>query len=366
MKKFAYFLMFLTLFAFGAKADEAKNTAVDARTFVVNSAQQELDFHNISKELTAIEEALKTGDFEPRIISKYVSYLANVGSDLSENRRLLEGDLKNINKRIESLGEMPKDGEEELPVIAEKRKEYTDELVFQKGKIAEADLLINKTEELTDKISALRKQALIGNLLYYQEPIIYPRNLLRAVGEFISFGFAIVTSPITWYSNLTPEEKNIVHSNFFGVIFMVIATLALGIFLRLMIIKHLVHRKKIARFTPYFTKITVAFFAACAYGIIPAVLLGGFLVWLKNTPLLSSGFFGLVLASLVFYALYICMANVGIRVVFAPYNPKRRLISMDGMKARKMTRTFYISFFLIGAVGMLQHIASQANYSLEQ
>lgn len=365
MKKFAYLLMFLTLFAFGAKADEAKNTAVDARTFVVNSAQQELDFHNISKELTAIEEALKTGDFEPRIISKYVSYLANVGSDLSENRRLLEGDLKNINKRIESLGEMPKDGEEELPVIAEKRKEYTDELVFQKGKIAEADLLINKTEELTDKISALRKQALIGNLLYYQEPIIYPRNLLRAVAEFISFGFAIVTSPITWYSNLTPEEKNIVHSNFFGVIFMVIATLALGIFLRLMIIKHLVHRKKIARFTPYFTKITVAFFAACAYGIIPAVLLGGFLVWLKNTPLLSSGFFGLVLASLVFYALYICMANVGIRVVFAPYNPKRRLISMDGMKARKMTRTFYISFFLIGAVGMLQHIASQANYSLE-
>ena len=116
--------------------------------------------------------------------------------------------------------------------------------------------------------------------------------------------------------------------------------------MRLMIIKQLVHKKKIARFTPYFTKITVAFFAACAYGIIPAVLLGGFLVWLKNTPVLGSGFFGLVLANLVFYALYICMANVGIRVVFAPYNPKRRLISMDGMKARKMTRTFYVSFFL--------------------
>ena len=365
MKKFACFLILLTLFAFGAKADESKTAAIDARTFVVNSAQQELDFHNISKELTAIEEALKTGDFEPRIISQYVSYLADVGSDLLENRRLLEGDLKSINKRIESLGEMPKDGEEELPVIAEKRKEYSDELVFQKGKIAEADLLINKTEELTDKISALRKQALIGNLLYYQEPIIYPKNLLHATAEFISFGFAIVTSPISWYSSLTPEERNIVHSNFFGVIFMVIVTLALGIFLRLMIIKHLVHKKKIARFTPYFTKITVAFFAACAYGIIPAVLLGGFLVWLKNTPVLGSGFFGLVLANLVFYALYICMANVGIRVVFAPYNPKRRLISMDGMKARKMTRTFYVSFFLIGAVGMLQHIASQANYSLE-
>ena len=164
-----------------------------------------------------------------------------------------------------------------MPVIAEKRKEYNDELILQKGKIAEADLLVNKTEELTDMISTLRKQALIGNLLYYQEPIIYPRNLLKATAEFVSFGFAIISSPITWYSNLTPEEKDIVHSKSFGVIFMVIATLALGIFLRLMIIKYLVHRKKLVGFTPYITKIIVAFFAACAYGIIPAVLLGGFL-----------------------------------------------------------------------------------------
>lgn len=368
MKKFAYIFAFFTFFVFAAQAAETTEKSqvdVDAKTFVLNSVQQVVDYQNISKELNAIEEALKNGNFEPRTISKYVSYLASVANQMQENRKQLDNDLKNINKRIESLGEMPKDGEEELPVIAEKRKEYNDELVFQKGKIAEADLLINKAEELTAMISNLRKQALIGNLLYYQEPIIYPKNLLQATAEFVNFGFAILTSPIKWYADLSPENRDIVHSNVFVVFLMVALALAIGIFLRVMIIKHFVYRKKLAGITPYFTKIMVAFFAACAYGIIPAVMLGGFLVWFKHNPILNTGFFGLVISSLLFYALYIFLANAAIRVVFAPYNPRRRLISMDSAKAKMMTHTFYMSFFMIGAVAMLKHIAEQANYSVE-
>lgn len=365
MNKFAYIFAFLTFFAVGAQAAENVNTDVDAQTFVVSSVPQAIDYQNISKELNAVEEALKTGNFEPRTISKYVSYLAATASQMQENRKQMDIELKNINKRIESLGEMPKDGEEELPVIAEKRKEYNDELVFQKGKIAEADLMINKAEELTAKISNLRKQVLIGSLLYYQEPIIYPKNLLHATAEFVSFGFAILTSPIKWYADLTPENRDIVHSRVFIVCLMVVLALALGIFLRVMIIKHLVYRKKLMGITPYFTKIIAAFFAACAYGIIPAVLLGGFLLWFKNMPILNSGFFGLVVTSLLFYLLYVFLANAAIRVVFAPYNPRRRLISMDSEKAKMMTHTFYVSFFMIGAIAMLKHIAEQANYSLE-
>ena len=365
MNRLAYIFAFLTFFAFGAQAEESVNTEVDAQTFVVSSVPQTVDYQVISKELNAIEDALKNGNFESRTISKYVFFLATSVNQMRENRRQLDSDLKNINKRLESLGEMPKDGEEELPVIAEKRKEYNDELVFQKGKIAEADLLITKAEELTTKISDMRKQALIGNLLYYQEPIIYPKNLLHATAEFVSFGFAILTSPIKWYADLTPENRNIVHSRVFIVCLMVVLALALGIFLRVMIIRHLVHRKKLVGVTPYFTKIIAAFFAACAYGIIPAVLLGGFLLWFNHTPILNAGFFGLVVSSLLFYSLHVFLANAAVRVVFAPYNPRRRLISMDSEKARMMTHTFYTCFFMIGAAAMLKHIAERANYSLE-
>ena len=108
-----------------------------------------------------------------------------------------------------------------LPHIAQKRKEYNEELIYQKGRVAEADLLIHRSDELTNLISTIRKQALINNLLVYQDPIIYPRNFLRATGEFVNFGFSILKSPITWYNELSSEQKDAVNSNVFWVLLMV-------------------------------------------------------------------------------------------------------------------------------------------------
>ena len=242
MKKLTYIVAaMLMLITMSAKADDtATQTAaqdVDARTFVVSSTSSVVDYASIGRELANVEEALKSGNVDPRVISKYVSYLGTASGQLQEARKQLDADLKSVNKRIESLGEMPKEGEEELPVIAEKRKEYNEELVFQKGKIAEVDLLINRAEELTTMISSVRKQALIGNLLFYQEPIIYPGNFLRATAEFVNLGFNILKSPITWYGDLSDVERGKVKSNVIPVLLLVAVALSFGIFLRIMIIK---------------------------------------------------------------------------------------------------------------------------------
>ncbi len=371
MKKLTYIVAaMLMLITMSAKADDtATQTAaqdVDARTFVVSSTSSVVDYASIGRELANVEEALKSGNVDPRVISKYVSYLGTASGQLQEARKQLDADLKSVNKRIESLGEMPKEGEEELPVIAEKRKEYNEELVFQKGKIAEVDLLINRAEELTTMISSVRKQALIGNLLFYQEPIIYPGNFLRATAEFVNLGFNILKSPITWYGDLSDVERGKVKSNVIPVLLLVAVALSFGIFLRIMIIKHLGYKRhNITGIPPYFTKVIAAMFVACAYGVIPAVMLGGFLVWAVHTKILTVGFFGVVLVSALYYSLYIFLSNAAIRVVFAPYNPKWRLIAMETEKAKRLTKAFYFSFFVIGICAMLQHIANEANSSLE-
>ena len=370
MKKLIYVLVAMLSALATAYADEVapelKAQEVDARTFVVSSTSSMVDYASIGRELVNIEDALKTGNVDARGISKYVSYLGTASSQLQEARKQLDADLKSVNKRIESLGEMPKEGEEELPVIAEKRKEYNDELVFQKGKIAEVDILINRAEELTTMISSVRKQALIGNLLFYQEPIIYPSNFLRATAEFVNLGFNILKSPITWYSDLSDTERGKVKSNVIPVLLLVAVALSLGIFLRVMIIRHLGYKRhNITGIPPYFTKVIAAMFVACAYGVIPAVMLGGFLVWAIHTKILTIGFFGVVLVSALYYSLYIFLSNAAIRVVFAPYNPKWRLIGMETEKAKRLTKAFYFSFFVIGICAMLQHIANEANSSLE-
>ena len=371
MKKLAYsVVVILTLMATSSWAEGAEKGTVaqevDARTFVVSSAVPAVDYASIGKELVNIEEALKNGNVDARIISQYVSYLGTAAGQLQEARKQLDADLKSVSKRIESLGEMPKEGEEELPVIAEKRKEYNEELVYQKGKIAEVDLLVNRTEELTNMISSARKQALIGSLLFYQEPIIYPNIFLRATAEFVNLGFNILKSPITWYGDLSDEEKGKVKSNVIPVLLMIGVALFLGIFLRGLIIKHLGYKRhNITGIPPYFTKVVAAMFVACAYGVIPAVMLGGFLVWAVHTKILTIGFFGVVLVSALYYSLYIFLSNAAIRVVFAPYNPKWRLINMETEKAKRLTKAFYFSFFVIGICAMLRHIASEANSSLE-
>ncbi|MBQ8785269.1 MAG: mechanosensitive ion channel family protein [Alphaproteobacteria bacterium] len=367
MKKMSYFMcILLTFFALSVKAeDNMAKKEIDAQTFVVSSVAVEPDYNAISKELNVIEETLKSTTADSQTIKNYVSYLSTTRGQLHESRSNHEKDLNAINKRLESLGEMPKDGEEELPHIAQKRKEYNEELIYQKGQMAEADLLIHRTDELTNLISTIRKQVLINNLLVYQDPIVYPRNFLHATGEFVNFGFSILKSPITWYNELSSEQKDTVNSNVFWVLLMVSVALGIGIFLRLKIIRRLGYKHDFEGIPPYFTKVVAAFFVACAYGVIPAVLLGGFLLWAIHTQILTIGFFGLVLSSALYYSLYIFLSNAAIRVVFAPYNPKWRLVAMDDVKAKSITKAFYLSFFLIGICSMVEYIANQANSSVE-
>ncbi len=346
-------------------AASVRKSTKDSLPEIGSPASVDADFATMTKELNSIEEILKSETVESATISKYVAFLGDVRSRLQENKTRLDSELRNINRRIDSLGEMPKEGEEELPVIAEKRKEYNEEAVFQKGKIAENDLLMNRIDELTGLILVVRNRVLFGNLLVYQDPMIYPSNLLKTTGQFLDFCFDIVKSPVVWYSSLTDEQKKTVNSNILTVFFAIAAMLAIGYLLRRLIILHLGYKQNLTTPPPYFSKVLAAFFVACAYGVIPAVLLGSFLVWIIHTEILIAGFFGLVLSSMLYYALYIFLANAVIRVVLAPYNSMWRLANMEDAKARRITTTFYFSFFIIGVSNMLLHIATDANYTIE-
>lgn len=366
MKKMLCLWLLLVTFIVPSTEAATKDKDIDARTFVASSINYiSIDYSTVAKELNNIEEVLKSGSVQNSTVSQYVSYLGTTRSQLLESKKQLEEELKNANRRIDSLGEIPKEGEEELQVIAEKRKEYNEEAVYQKGRVAETDILINKIDELTTLIMAVRKQALIGNLLVYQEPMIYPSIFLKATGQLLDFSFNIIKSPIGWYKDLNDGQKNTVKSNMLGVLLAILVALVVGYMLRRLIIMHLGYKKNVTEVPPYFTKVMAAFFVACAYGVIPAVLLGGFLLWIIHTKILAIGFFGLVLASVLYYSLSVFLANAVIRVVFAPYNSMWRLINMDDSKAKRVTKAFYFSFSVIGISSFLLHIASEANYTLE-
>ncbi len=106
MRKWLYFCLGLVMAMMPAAAQTAEKTKeVDARTFVVSSAKYiTIDYSTVTKELNNIEDVLKSGNVPSATSSKYVSFLGDTRSQLLESKKQLDEELRNINRRLDSLG----------------------------------------------------------------------------------------------------------------------------------------------------------------------------------------------------------------------------------------------------------------------
>ena len=166
---------------------------VDATTQVVDSlTSEEINYQQTGKQLTEIENTLKSGQISREDISAKVKYLVDVRSRIADAKKQSEKALEAAQKRLELLGEAPKEGETELEVITQRRKEFSKEEAFQKAQVTEADILLAKIDELDVLIVNVRNKELIGNLLVRQEPLIYPNVLFSSTKIFVQFFFDII------------------------------------------------------------------------------------------------------------------------------------------------------------------------------
>lgn len=366
MKRF-WSALCLIGFAFGAAdaAAEMPVREIDAVTKVVDSINaNEINYGDVNKQLAVLEDSLKGDKVSSETLSQNVRYLSDIRAKLLSAKKQNERELEFVQKRIEALGPEPADGVEELPAIAKKRKEFKEEASFQKGQIAEVDVMLAKIDELDMMIINVRNQALLGNLLVHQTPLLYPTALFRSATLFVSYVLDLLRSPINWYSSLDVEKQAYVKSNIIPVALVALFSLWLGIYLRLFIMRHFGYRKEIEH-PRYGRKFVAAIFVAVAYGVIPATIIAGFMIWMFSTKIVNNGFFGLVLNSFLFYTLLVILARAISRVIFAPYNEKWRLINVDTDKAKRMTSALYFSVFVLGVCAFLEKVAVTANYSLE-
>ena len=359
MKKFlrVFLLSVIMLFSVSLAAPE-KASAVDKP-----DNGTEINYQENSRKLQAIEDMLKKGEASTQKMSDEVQFLEETRISLLVARKNIEQELKFVQKRIEALGEAPEDGKE-LSVIAQQRDEFGKEEVFQKGRLAEADILLARIDELNALILDIRNKELLGNLITKQTPLYHPEVLLKASEQFVQFVFDIIKSPVEWYGKLNSKQKKYVKSNIIPVGFTALLSLFLGIWLRLFIMRRFGYKKDVEH-PRYEKKVFAAVFVAIAYGVIPASIIIGFLIWMISTKVFTVGFFGLVLASLLYYSLYVVFASAFSRVTFAPYNEKWRLVNVGNEKARRITKALYFSAYAIGLASFLEHVSISANYGLE-
>ena len=355
--------LFFVLSLFVATTAQAQKVEVDATTRVVESIKSEemLNYHEIATQISILEDNLKNGQQNTDMLSNSVKVLSDFRTKLAHTRKETEKELQFVQKRIEALGEA---SEDEAETITAKRKEFSDEASSLKAVIAESDVMIAKIDELDNLILSVRNKQLIGNLLVQQKPIIIPHNFFHATSLFVKFTLDIIKSPVNWYSNLDEAQRNDMHLKFIPGTLIFILLLWLAIYLRLFITHHFGYKKDVQR--PRFgKKVFAAILVAISYGVIPAVLIAGFMIWLYSTKIVDGTFFGIVLNSFLFYLLVIFLTKAFTRVIFAPYNPHWRLVNVDTKLAKKITQTLYVAIASINTCSFFEGIAVSSNYSID-
>lgn len=365
MKKLLLWCMGLCLLSANVEARQADSVDVDAVTKVVESiSAPKIDYDEISNQLKQTENVLKSQKVTAEELSSAVRFLADNRSKINEAKSQIEEELSFVQKRVEALGAAPVEGATEPEAIALKRAEFNQELDYFKAQLAETDILLAKIDELDNVIISVRNDKLLGNLLEKNASIINPAVFWNDVELFADFGIDIIKSPLNWFDGLNAEGKNFVKTNVIPVIIIFILCLWVGIYLRLFIMRHFGYRVDLEHIR-FSRKLIAAVCVAIGYGVIPACIVGGLLLWMVSTTFMTTGFFGLVLNAFLYFSLFVILIRAVARVIFAPYNEKWRLVNVTTPKAISVTKALYMSILLIGIAAYLEYVATKANYPLE-
>ena len=284
-------------------------TDIDAVTRVVESiSNPEVDYNEVNNDLNKTESILKSKKVTAQELSAAVKFLADNRSKIVEAKKQIEKELNFVQKRIDALGPAPQDGASEPEIIAEKRKEFNSELDLQKSRMAEADILLARIDELDNVIISVRNRKLLGSLLERQSPLINPTVFWESTEEFVDFGVDMLKSPVNWFAELNTEGRDFVKTNALPVILIFLLSLWLGIYLRLFIMRHFGYRQDLEHIR-YGRKVVAAVCVAVGYGVIPAFILGSLLLWMVSTEIMTVGFFGLVLNAFLYFSLYVILVR---------------------------------------------------------
>lgn len=323
-----------------------------------NAQVEEVNYKQINRNLTQIETDLRSGKITIDDTVDYIKSLNKTQSNINDVKRQYEQDLNVVQKRIEALGEVPKEGEKEARDITLKRAEFSSQVSALKAKIAEAELIVAKIDEIDNLILVTRNKDLLGNILNKQDLLVQPETLWNTSLDFVSFVYEIIKSPVTWYQNINNQERVEVKDNLIYASIIMFVALCFGVYLSYFIRRRFGYRQSIEK-PDYSQKVFAALSNSIAYGVIPAAILGGFLLWLKNMPIVYEGFFGLILNKSAVYLLYIFLSQAVVKVVFATNNSKWRLIEVDDEKANSLSHALLFSIIMIGFISYLETVATK-------
>ena len=341
------------------KSGSAETEALGVDEGEVSGSENEaaFDYKTVSGQLEEIEKSIRKKQFTRQSLDDAAAFLTQQEIVIEFAAKGIEKNSKYVQDALNALGPEPAEGENEDPAIAEMRSKYTAVMNNYKNRLIEANLLKTEMARLNSIISEARSRIIIGNLVAEQNVLIAPHNFFTAIGNAAVFFWEIAISPVEWYRGLSAEEReNVYHGGWYVLLILGLA-LSFGLFLRRYIINKwgYGHTEDYPR---YGQKIVVAVITAIAYGVIPSLLIGGCLLWQLTNETLTQSKFGVVLANVLYYSLYVTLIRALARVTLAPWNGRWRLFNISDERAERVFAATTLSLILLGAVGCIRQIAA--------
>ena len=341
------------------KSGSAETEALGVDEGEVSGSENEaaFDYKTVSGQLEEIEKSIRKKQFTRQSLDDAAAFLTQQEIVIEFAAKGIEKNSKYVQDALNALGPEPAEGENEDPAIAEMRSKYTAVMNNYKNRLIEANLLKTEMARLNSIISEARSRIIIGNLVAEQNVLIAPHNFFTAIGDAAVFFWEIAISPVEWYRGLSAEEReNVYHGGWYVLLILGLA-LSFGLFLRRYIINKwgYGHTEDYPR---YGQKIVVAVITAIAYGVIPSLLIGGCLLWQLTNETLTQSKFGVVLANVLYYSLYVTLIRALARVTLAPWNGRWRLFNISDERAERVFAATTLSLILLGAVGCIRQIAA--------
>ena len=243
--------------------------------------------------------------------------------------------IKPLSAELGTLGPPPEaDKPPELPEIAAQRKQINDAIAALQARIKQAELTIARTNELTQAIAARSLRRSIETLLKSYPIPLAPATVRAAVPEFLSNLALLARAPLDWWRGLSGDQRERVLLPRFAVV--VLLAIAIGWAIRRALI-HWFGRDITVENPTYTRRLTGAIAAALAYGIVPSLILGGFLYRALSDASVITGLFSEAFIAFCIVAIMFTLAWSLPRAVLAPDLPAWRLLPVAPEHARTIS-----------------------------
>ncbi len=267
--------------------------------------------------------------------------------------------FQSLNQKLEALDELSLGDGKDLPEVIKERNSLNESIEHYKKKLAQAAFILAKIDEANALIFSYRNKELLNNVLSQQNSIFQPQQFFDSFLEFGPFLFKIISSPITWYSSLSVEQKQLVWQHFFSLSFIFIFFLIILLFLkRFIVIRLNIFYDKIAQ-PSYFQKLKIALGILVNYGILPSFLLFVIKFGITHFPLLDNTLFAFGAQYALIFVIYFFLLRAFFFAVLSPKHPNYSLfINMDETLAKRVFNALVTALMPVIVISFFQKLTT--------